>query len=64
MSSPSTDRASDSEAQDRLTMLAEHAALVLAAAALDGLADVAAGHLLNDCELDQALAGASPRPER
>lgn len=35
---------------------AEHGHLILGQAALDGLADVAAGHLVDDTDLDAALA--------
>jgi hypothetical protein len=62
MSSRPTDRASDSEDQDRLTELSEHASLVLAQATLEGLADMAEGRLVEGCELDKALAVVPPQP--
>lgn len=50
-----TDGESSSDDQDRLTEWAERSNLLLARAALDGLVDLAAGRLLDDGELDQAL---------
>jgi PHD/YefM family antitoxin component YafN of YafNO toxin-antitoxin module len=41
---------------------AEHAGLVLVQAALEGLEDVAAGRVLDEAELDRALA-AEPAPK-
>jgi PHD/YefM family antitoxin component YafN of YafNO toxin-antitoxin module len=43
---------------------AEHAGLVLVAGALEGLEDLAAGHVLDEAELDEALSGGTkPRNE-
>lgn len=41
---------------------AEHSGLVLVQAALEGLEDLAAGRLLDDSELDQALSMTRPSP--
>ena len=41
---------------------AEHAGLVLVQAALEGLEDVAAGEVLDEAELDRALAAAERAP--
>lgn len=41
----------------------EHAGLVLVQAALEGLEDLAAGHVLTEAELDRALS-AAPRKSR
>ncbi len=62
MSSRPTDRASDIEAQDQLTELDELGGWVLAKAALDGLADMAEGRLVEDGELEKALAVVLPQP--
>lgn len=62
MSSRPTDRASDSVAKDRPTEFSEHAASVLAQAALEGLADMAEGRLVEGGELDKALAVVLPQP--
>ncbi|MDC6168387.1 hypothetical protein [Paucibacter sp. XJ19-41] len=61
MSSRPTNGASNSEAQDQLTELTEHARLMLAQAALDGLTEVAEGRLLEDGLLDQALTVVPPK---
>ncbi|MEO3711468.1 hypothetical protein [Roseateles flavus] len=62
MSPRPTDRASDIEAQDQLTELDELGGWVLAKAALDGLADMAEGRLVEDGELEKALAVVLPQP--
>ena len=62
MNSRPTYRASDNEAKDQLTELSEYAGSVLAQAALEGLADMAEGRLVDGDELDQALALALPQP--
>lgn len=41
---------------------AEHAGLVLVQGALEGLEDLAAGRVLNEAELDQAICATSVRP--
>ena len=41
---------------------AEHAGLVLVQAAVEGLEDLAAGRLLDDSELDQALSTTPTKP--
>lgn len=41
---------------------AEHAGLVLVQAAVEGLEDLAAGRLLDDSELDQALSTTRTKP--
>lgn len=41
---------------------AEHAGLVLVQGALEGLEDLAAGRLLNEAELGQAISATSVRP--
>jgi PHD/YefM family antitoxin component YafN of YafNO toxin-antitoxin module len=43
---------------------AEHAGLVLAQAALEGLEDLAAGRVVNEPDLDRALAPRPPRPRK
>lgn len=44
---------------------AEHAGLMLVQGALEGLEDLAAGRILSEAELDQALAGApAPKPRK
>jgi len=43
---------------------AEHAGLVLVQAALEGLEDVTAGRLLDEAELDGALAGAPAKARK
>lgn len=62
MSSLPTDGAPGSEGKDCPTEFSDHAALVLAHAALEGLVDMTKGRLLEDSELDQALAVVSPQP--
>lgn len=43
---------------------AQHAELVLVQGALEGLEDLAAGRVLDEAELDRALASAPNRPRR
>jgi prevent-host-death family protein len=43
---------------------AEHAGLVLAQAAIEGLEDLAAGRVVDEAELEWALAPAKPRPRK
>ncbi|WP_038212145.1 type II toxin-antitoxin system Phd/YefM family antitoxin [Xenophilus azovorans] len=43
---------------------AEHAGLVLAQGALEGLADLEAGRVIEDSELDQALAVTRVKPRK
>jgi len=43
---------------------AEHAGLVLVQGALEGLEDLAAGRMLDEAELDEALSIASTRPRK
>lgn len=62
MSSHPNDRASDCEASERPTEFSDHAALVLAQAALEGLADMAEGRLVEGGKLDKALAVVPPQP--
>ncbi len=62
MNSRPAENASDSEAQDQLTGSDELTLTALAQAALDGLADIAEGRLIEDIELDQALAVVLPQP--
>lgn len=62
MNSRPNDVAPSSEGPDQLNELSERAALVLAHAALEGLVDMTEGRLLEDSELDQALAVVSPQP--
>ncbi|WP_271007427.1 hypothetical protein [Paucibacter sp. B51] len=62
MNSRPNDGAPSSENPDQLNELSERAALALAHAALEGLVDMTKGRLLEDSELDQALAVVSPQP--
>jgi hypothetical protein len=62
MSLRTSDVAPISETPDRLTELAEHAGLVLVQGAIDGLEDVAVGRVLDEGELDKALADVPARP--
>ena len=43
---------------------AEHAGLVLVHAALEGLEDLATGHVLNEAELDRALSATSAKSRK
>lgn len=62
MSSLPTDGAPGSEGKDCPTEFSDHAALVLAQAALEGLADLTEGRLVEGGELDKALAVLPPQP--
>lgn len=62
MSSLPTDWAFESVAKDRPAEFSDHAALVPAQAALEGLADMAAGRLVEGGELGKALAVVPPQP--
>ena len=65
MSLRARDGMPSSEAQAGFSKLgAEHAQWVLAQAAIEGLEDLAAGRMLDEAELDEALAGTLSRQPR